>query len=84
MVALPGHQFYESHGRVNLFYVADVMIAHQNADEDDYPSENVMAFIGLAVEANGGTGDVPPPDPTHHVSPQAKEYNRLMAARIPK
>lgn len=59
MVALPGHAYYEPHGRVNLFYVEKVLVAHQNLQEDDYPNEVVMATIQLAVSATVGYDGVP-------------------------
>lgn len=57
--ALPGHPYYEPHGRVNIFYVDNVDIAHQNEDADDYPSETVMAKVALAVGATVGMEGIP-------------------------
>lgn len=59
MCAMPGHMHYEDHGRVNLFDVAGVRVAHQNEADDDYPSEVVMAMIGIAVAATVGLEGVP-------------------------
>lgn len=59
MCALHGHAYYEPHGCVNIFYVEGVDIGHQNIVEDDYPSEAVMAVIGLAVGATVGYEGVP-------------------------
>lgn len=59
MVALPGHAYYEPNGRVNLFFVEKVLVAHQNLQEDDYPNEVVMATIQLAVSATVGYDGVP-------------------------
>lgn len=59
MVAMPGHAYWEDRGRVNLFYVDDVQIGHQNEMDDDYPSELIMATIQLAVSATVGYEGVP-------------------------
>ena len=59
MVALPGHLHYEPHGRVNLFYVADAFLGHENEMTDDYPSEGLMARIALAVAATVGFEGIP-------------------------
>lgn len=59
MVALVGHQFWEDHGRVNLFYVDSVQIGHENEDADDYPSEGLMAVIAMAVSATVGFDGIP-------------------------
>lgn len=59
MVALPGHAYYQPKGRVNIFRVDGVEIAHQNEIDDDYPSEPVMAIIQLAVSATVGYDGVP-------------------------
>lgn len=80
MVALPGHEFYENHGRVNLFYVDKVLVAHQNNDEEDYPSEVVMATLALAIGATTGFEGIPATAPTHRVSQAAKDYNAALAA----
>lgn len=60
MVAMPGHAFYENKGRVNLFYVDEVCVAHQNEMDDDYPSEGVMAVLALSVGATVGFEGIPP------------------------
>jgi hypothetical protein len=70
MVALPGHAYYEPTGRVNLFYVEDVQVAHQNELADDYPSEPVMAMIQLAVSATVGYEGVPD---VSTISPEERE-----------
>lgn len=57
--ALPGHAYYEGRGRVNIFYVADVEVCHQNEMDDDYPNEFVMASLQLAVSATVGYDGVP-------------------------
>lgn len=59
MVAIHGHAYYESRGRVNIFYVEDVEVCHQNEMDDDYPNEFVMAMIQLAVSATVGYDGVP-------------------------
>lgn len=59
MVALPGHPYYEPHGRVDIFYVDNVEIGHENQDSDEYPSETVMAKIALAVGATVGFDGIP-------------------------
>lgn len=59
MVALPGHPFYEPTGRVNLFYVDDVMIGHEQVAGDEYPSEGLMAVIAMAVGATVGFDGIP-------------------------
>lgn len=43
-----------------LFFVAGVQIASQSILDDDYPSEGVMAIIGMAVNATVGTDGIPP------------------------
>lgn len=59
MVAMSGHKFYQNHGRVNIFYVDGVVIGHANEDEDDYPSEGLMATVALAVNATVGAEGIP-------------------------
>lgn len=59
-VALSGHALWVDRGRVKLFYVDGVQIAHQNQLDDDYPSEGVMAVIAMAVNATVGTEGIPP------------------------
>lgn len=60
MVALPGHAYYEPKGRVNIFHVDGVAVAHQNIMADDYPSEGVMAVLLLSVGSTVGTDGVAP------------------------
>lgn len=86
MVALPGHPHYDSDrdrqgaiGRMNLFLVDDVQIAHESTTADEYPSEAVMAGIALAVGATVGFEGIPDPQPTHAVSAAAKAYNARLA-----
>lgn len=57
--ALPGHEHYQDHGRVNLFKVDGVIVAAQNIVDDDYPNETVMATLMLAVSATVGYDGVP-------------------------
>lgn len=59
MVAMPGHPCYEPQGRVNLFYVDDVLIGHENEMSDEYPSETLMAKIQLSVGATVGYDGIP-------------------------
>lgn len=60
MVALPGHRHYDqTAARVNIIYVDDVEIGHENIAADDYPSEALMAKIALAVGATIGFEGIP-------------------------
>lgn len=82
MIALPGHTFYRAEGDVymQLFFVDEVMVAHANRNDPDYPSDALMATLALAIDAAaGGVRDLPPLPPTHHVSKEAKEYNQRLA-----
>lgn len=42
----------------------------------EWPPEALMAVIGISVQAMDLV--IPPPDPTHNVSKEAKDYNRRM------
>lgn len=81
MVALPGHQFYEPTGRVNLFEVGGVRVAHQNEAADDYPSEVVMATIQLAVGSTVGYEGVPSSSTIDEATrARRNEYRRRIGA----
>lgn len=83
MVAIHGHAYYEPRGQVNIFYVEDVEVCHQNVADDDYPNEFVMATIQLAVSATVGYDGVPNEetiDPV--VRAQRDAYRNRMAQNL--
>jgi len=90
-VALQGHPLYEDRGQVNIFYVGVSNeawnkgvsgippCAHENTNNDDYPSEATMARILLgiaALEGQSALDNVPTLPPTHEVSAGAREYRK--------
>lgn len=83
MVALPGHAYYETRGRVNIFKVEDVEVCHQNEMADDYPSEFTMAALQLAVSATVGYEGVPSAET---IDPETRarrdEYRLRMAQNL--
>lgn len=59
--ALPGNPHYieSPRGEVHIFYVNGVQIGIEPQWQDDYPSELLMAKIGLCVAATVGFDGIP-------------------------
>lgn len=84
MCALPGHPYYQPFGCVDIFYVDDVAVAHQNQVDDDFPSEVVMATIAMAVSCTVGLEGIP--DAQSGIDPADRkrrdEYRARMGAQL--
>jgi hypothetical protein len=77
MVCLPGHRYWKP-GEYNIVvYVEDQEVWHGARDAPDFPPDELMAQLGLATQALDVV--LPPPDPTHRVSKEGKEYSARLA-----
>ena len=86
MVPLPGHPKHEPEGRVNLYYVDEVLVFSENIyppASADYvhPSDALMATLALAIGATTGFDGIPAERPTHRISEDSKRYNAALRER---
>lgn len=76
------HYFHIPYGNGEAWDVGGIEIARVDADHNDYPTEQLLAVVSLAIAATGGLDRVPDPSP-YHPGPDAesKEYNRRLAVQ---
>lgn len=74
--------FHIPYGNGEVWGVGGIEIARVDADHSDYPTEQLLAVVSLAIAATGGLDRVPDAD-ARGWGPDAesKEYNRRLAER---
>lgn len=76
------HYFHIPYGNGEAWDVGGIEIARVDSDHNDYPTEQLLAVVSLAIAATGGLDRVPDADARGRgPDAESKEYNRRLAER---